>query len=94
MEFLTDGAVRPSGYPAVTTPALIDRLLAIGNPLVWSSMMIRSDATRRLDPFTRPERLYALDSTSISASAPSARSAGPTGRCFSTASTATVRRSA
>lgn len=45
----------------VTTPALIEWLLRIENPLVWSSVMIRGDAARRLDPFTRPDLLYAED---------------------------------
>lgn len=61
VEFLTGDAVRPSHYPATTTPGLIDWLLAIENPLVWSSMMIRTDAARRLHPFTRPRSLYAED---------------------------------
>ncbi len=62
VEFMTaSGQVRPSGYPPTTTPGLIDWLLGIENPLVWSSMMIRADAARRLDPFTRPEQLYAED---------------------------------
>ncbi len=61
VELLADGAVRPSSHPPVTTPGLIDWLLAIENPLVWSSMMIRADAARRLEPFTRPQLLYAED---------------------------------
>lgn len=52
---------RPDGGPAVTTPALIAWLLRIENPLVWSSVMVRGAAARRLDPFTRPERLFAED---------------------------------
>lgn len=60
-DVLIDGHVRPSTLPAVTTPALVDWMLWISNPLVWSSVMIRADAARRLDPFTRPELLYAED---------------------------------
>lgn len=54
---------RTSALPLapVTTPALIEWLLRIENPLVWSSVMIRAEAARRLDPFTRPELLYAED---------------------------------
>src|SRR3546814_18919155 len=36
-------------------------MMRIRNPLVWSSVMLRGDAARRLDPFTRPEILYAED---------------------------------
>ena len=31
------------------------------NPLVWSTVMLRADAARALDPFTRPDLLYAED---------------------------------
>ena len=44
-----------------TTPAFVDWLMAIENPLVWSSVMMRGDATRRLEPFMRPDRVYAED---------------------------------
>lgn len=59
--FLRDGVVRPSTYPAVTTPALIAWLTQIANPLVWSTVMVRGTVARALDPFTRPEILYAED---------------------------------
>lgn len=58
---LKDGAVAPADYPPHTTPALIRWLLRIGNPLAWSTVMVRADAARRLDPFTDPDRLYAED---------------------------------
>lgn len=58
---LEDGAVGPSAYPTHTTPALLRWLTMIENPLVWSSVMIRADAARALDPFTRPDSLYAED---------------------------------
>jgi len=58
---LQHGAVRRSRLPANTTPALIGWLLQIMNPLVWSSVMLRGDVARELDPFTRPEILYAED---------------------------------
>lgn len=58
---LIDGAIRPMNYPVTTTPTLIAWLSWIENPLVWSSVMIRADAARRLDPFTRPNILYAED---------------------------------
>ena len=60
-EYLTDGVVTPSGYSAITSPALVSWLTWIENPLVWSSVMMRADGMRRLTPFTRPEILYAED---------------------------------
>jgi hypothetical protein len=54
-------SARPSSLPAATTPALIEWLLQIMNPLVWSSVMLRADAAQQLVPFTRPDRLYAED---------------------------------
>lgn len=55
------GAVREARLPAVTTPRLVEWMLWILNPLVWSSVMLRADAARRFDPFTRPDRRYAED---------------------------------
>ncbi len=60
-ERLFEGTIGPSNYAPVTTPALTAWLLCIENPLVWSSVMLRTDVARRLDPFTRPELLYAED---------------------------------
>src|SRR3546814_15278609 len=51
----------PSTHEPVTTPLLVEWMMRIRNPLVWSSVMLRGDAARRLDPFTRPEILYAED---------------------------------
>lgn len=59
--FLCDGVVSRSSYPVTTSPALIGWLLHIENPLAWSTVMIRGDAARALDPFSRHERLYAED---------------------------------
>jgi glycosyltransferase involved in cell wall biosynthesis len=59
--YLRDGVVGPSSYAPVTTPALIAWLMRIENPLVWSSVMVRGKVARALDPFTRPEILYAED---------------------------------
>lgn len=44
-----------------TTPLLLGWLLRIGNPLVWSSVMMRGEAARALTPFNRPDRLFAED---------------------------------
>jgi GT2 family glycosyltransferase len=61
VDWLDGTRTGPSRYPAVTTPALIAWLTWIENPLAWSSVMVRADVARRLDPFTRPEILYAED---------------------------------
>lgn len=52
---------RPPHHPPETTPAALRWLIKIGNPLVWSSVMVRTETARALDPFTRPDRLYAED---------------------------------
>ncbi|WP_374943424.1 glycosyltransferase family 2 protein [Sphingomonas sp.] len=61
VDWLDGARVGPSRYAPVTTPALVAWLTWIENPLAWSSVMIRADAARALDPFTRPEMLYAED---------------------------------
>ena len=58
---LADGAILPSALAPLSTPPVIEWLLRIENPLVWSSVMMRADAARRLDPFQRPELVYAED---------------------------------
>ena len=58
---LEGGAILPSSLAPISTPAVIEWLLRIENPLVWSSVMLRADAARRLDPFQRPELVYAED---------------------------------
>ncbi|MCM8729539.1 glycosyltransferase family 2 protein [Hephaestia sp. GCM10023244] len=58
---LCDGVTRGSTLEPVTTPLLVEWMLQIRNPLVWSSVMVRAEAARRLDPFTRHENLYAED---------------------------------
>lgn len=55
------GTLAPARHAATTSPALLGWLLRIGNPLVWSSVMLRGDVARRLQPFTRPDILYAED---------------------------------
>ena len=57
--WLDDGVVSSAPRTAVSTPALIEWLLRIENPLVWSSVMVRASAAT--DPFTDPVRLYAED---------------------------------
>lgn len=60
-DVLIGSAHAVSDLPAITTPALVEWMLWICNPLVWSSVMIRGEAARALTPFTRPELLYAED---------------------------------
>lgn len=60
-DILIGNAHAPSDLPAITTPALVEWMLWICNPLVWSSVMMRGDVVRALAPFTRPELLYAED---------------------------------
>ncbi|MCU6455354.1 glycosyltransferase [Sphingomonas sp. A2-49] len=60
-EQLRDGRVSAMHYAPHTTPDLIAWLSWIENPVVWSTVMIRADIARALDPFTRPEMLYAED---------------------------------
>jgi glycosyltransferase involved in cell wall biosynthesis len=60
-EFLENGRLRPSAAPPRSTPALIRFVLGIMNPLIWSSIMVRREAAHRLEPFTRPEIVYAED---------------------------------
>ncbi|MBN8817033.1 MAG: glycosyltransferase [Sphingomonas sp.] len=57
---LEDGTVTSSIKSPVTTPQLIEWLLHIENPLVWSTVMLRRDAVPPGD-FTRPDFLYAED---------------------------------
>ncbi|MBS0479691.1 MAG: glycosyltransferase [Proteobacteria bacterium] len=57
---LEDGAVTSGLKSPVTTPLLIEWLLHIENPLVWSTVMVRRDAVPAGD-FTRPDILYAED---------------------------------
>jgi hypothetical protein len=57
---LEDGAVTSSIKSPVTTPRLVEWLLWIENPLVWSTVMLRRSAVPPGE-FTRPEFLYAED---------------------------------
>lgn len=60
-DILEGARLLPSPHVAHSTPALLRWLLRIENPIVWSSVMLRTDAARRLEPFTRPNILYAED---------------------------------
>ena len=61
VNLLEAGAVLPPRAPLRTRPALLDWRLQFGNPLVWSSVMIRAEALRRLDVFERVDRIFAED---------------------------------
>lgn len=61
-ELLTDGRVSPDATrPRATSPDLLDWLLLVTNPLVWSSVMFRAGAGRALAPFERQAFVYAED---------------------------------
>jgi glycosyltransferase involved in cell wall biosynthesis len=60
-QVLSASGIAPSTHPRTMTPALIGWLLRFSNPLVWSSVMVRGSVARALDPFTRPDMLYAED---------------------------------
>ena len=60
-ENLEGNRVRPGHLPIPTSPALIRWLLFLRNPIAWSTAMIRGEVARALEPFSRPERLYAED---------------------------------
>jgi glycosyltransferase involved in cell wall biosynthesis len=55
------GAHRAALPASGLSPAQIDWLLHLGNPLVWSSVLFRADAARRLDSFQRPGHGIASD---------------------------------
>lgn len=57
---LENGNVTSSIKSPVTTPRLVEWLLWIENPLVWSTVMLRRDHVPAGD-FTRPDCLYAED---------------------------------
>lgn len=58
---LEDGAITSSIKSPVTTPRLVEWLLWIENPLVWSTVMLRREAVPAGGEFTRPDMLYAED---------------------------------
>ncbi|WP_010544864.1 glycosyltransferase family 2 protein [Sphingomonas elodea] len=58
---LLGGKVRPGQWPRPLTGGLIDWLMLVQNPLVWSSVLFRADAARLLVPFERPECRYVED---------------------------------
>lgn len=55
------GRSRVTDYDNAGTPLLMRWALHVDNPLTWSSVMIRTEAVRRLGLFVRPEFEYADD---------------------------------
>lgn len=60
-DLLLEGRRAPGVWQRPLSPALIDWLMQLRNPIVWSSVMFRAEAARRLDPFERPECRYVED---------------------------------
>lgn len=60
-KLIEDGRMSAGHWPRPLTPGLIDWLMLVSNPIVWSSVMFRSDAARKLDPFERPSMRYVED---------------------------------
>lgn len=60
-DLLEAGRVKPHRTRRRTSPDLIDWMMQTRNELVWSTVLFRSEVARRLDPITRPDRLYAED---------------------------------
>lgn len=60
-KLLENDRITAGHWPRPLTPGLIDWLMLVRNPLVWSSVMFRAEAARRLDPFERPEMRYVED---------------------------------
>lgn len=60
-DLLEAGKIAPGKFQGSTTPEMLRWQLLFGNPLVWSSVMMRAEAARQLDPVTRPEMLFAED---------------------------------
>ncbi len=58
---LEAGTIHPPRAPLRTTPMLIDWLMQVGNPIVWSSTMFRAAPARGWFPFQRIERQFAED---------------------------------
>lgn len=52
---LRNGSLVAEDQPARCSPALLRLLLHLDNPLAWSSVMVRAEALRGLDPTLRPE---------------------------------------
>jgi hypothetical protein len=61
IEMFGHGPVRADPYPDLVDPDRIDWTMLLLNPLGWSTVMMRGEAARALDPFERDERRFAED---------------------------------
>ncbi len=60
-KLLEDGKLITGNWLRPLTPGLIDWLMLVQNPIVWSSVMFRVEAARLLNPFERPAMRYVED---------------------------------
>jgi glycosyltransferase involved in cell wall biosynthesis len=60
-DLLQDDRLRPGHLPRGVTPTLLEWMLHVGNPIAYSSVMLRSRAVRQIGGFMRPERPFACD---------------------------------
>lgn len=58
---LEEGREVPGPWRRGLTPGMIDWLMRVQNPFVWSTVMFRTDAAQKLDPFERSEMRYVED---------------------------------
>ena len=58
---LCDGKESQGQWLRGLTPGLIDWLMLVQNPIVWSTVMFRTQAAQQLLPFERPEMRYVED---------------------------------
>ena len=61
IEMFAGKTVRRDPYPDLVDPAEIDWTMWLLNPLGWSTVLIRGEAARALDPFERDAYRYAED---------------------------------
>ncbi|NIJ32961.1 glycosyltransferase family 2 protein [Sphingomonas oligoaromativorans] len=53
--------VRPGPFPDLVEPERIDWMMTMLNPIAWSTVMMRGEVARALDPFERDEYRFAED---------------------------------
>ena len=61
IEMFDGTTIRRDPYPRLVDPGEIDWVLALLNPLAWSSVLMRGDAARALVPFERDDYRFAED---------------------------------
>jgi glycosyltransferase involved in cell wall biosynthesis len=60
-DLLIDDRRVPGIWQRPLSPVVLDWLMQLQNSVVWSSVMFRAEAARRLNPFERPECRYVED---------------------------------